>query len=252
MTYRNESLGTINKVICIKMAPLMCSLYSEKKDALDDDIFVSRKYFSDYLSKLFGSKGENFAKLIKFEWVHVRGFENLKIALLTLPHENMIGQSECVGYIVDPNKYVAASYCMEVSCDNKYAVCEWHDKTHFNYGIVDSKLSFVRQICELHKDTIEDFAKPNFDELDLKHRLAREIGVRVENLDFYMQKFQNKVVMEMQGIDTSGIDSDIENQEEWLRYCKWEIEQAKKRLTPEELNASYKMFQEYINHHEPQ
>lgn len=59
-----------------------------------------------------------------------------------------------------------------------------------------------------------------------KAQIAREAGIRVEMLDFYMAKFQRKNMLELRGIDTSGIDDDIEDVFEWLRYCHWEMNQS--------------------------
>lgn len=61
---------------------------------------------------------------------------------------------------------------------------------------------------------------------EFKSLIAKEACVKEENLDFYMAKFYRKTILESKGIDTSGIDSDVTDTEEWLRYCYWEIKNS--------------------------
>lgn len=69
---------------------------------------------------------------------------------------------------------------------------------------------------------------------EFKKLIAKEANVRIEMLDFYMAKFERKNMLEMRGIDTSGIDDDITDVYEWLRYCNWVIEQSTQLMTSQE------------------
>lgn len=243
-TYRVPAVENINLFMAKEVLPHLCKMYSDRM-ITDSVCFVNRDYYVTVLKSLFGKQGESFGNQIKFEWAKIRGADRVKICVLTIPHESMVGQAVHIGIVMLESSNNAVSYSMEISADNKNAVCEWCNKTHFFYDTVETKADFVKKIVSLSTDgESEDCSE--YDELDLKHRLAKEIGVRVENLDFYMSKFQHKVELEMQGIDTSGIDSDILDKEEWIRYCNWEIQQAMKRVSPEELKMSEEILHQLI------
>ena len=217
-----------------KVVPILIRLNKEKNIDLRSSIRPS--YFQSYLQTLFGNKSKEFSNQIRIEKAI---FPSLQIFLIHVPSNQKMGQCEYIGIVIGEDETVSA-YTLEWSKDDKRMVCAWEDNTHLIIGNATDKVDFVKKIKNLHVEICGE--KSNFSELDLKHRLAKEIGVRYEMLDFYMRKFQSMVVMEMQGIDTSSKGDDIEDEDEWLRYCQWEIEQAKKRMSKEDLEASKNLF----------
>lgn len=222
-------VDTVNRLVSCMLVKSTVSNYNEGKFKLE--AIESPEFYKHYVKFMLGNKVNEIASRIRVERAIVKS-EICKVVIIHLPSSNEIGQARMVGFVITDNE--ATCYSLEQSVNNLLMICRWEGDEHFNFGTATDKTDFVRKIIKLSKDgNIDENDKPcsqnQFDELDLKHRLAREIGVRFEMLDFYMNKFQNKVILEMQGIDTSGIDEDIEDNEEWLRYCQWEIEQAKKK-----------------------
>lgn len=60
--------------------------------------------------------------------------------------------------------------------------------------------------------------------LDYNHRMAAKYNIKIENIPLYNSIFDEMVKNEEQGIDTSGIPEGISDVQEWLRFCRWQIE----------------------------
>lgn len=66
---------------------------------------------------------------------------------------------------------------------------------------------------------------------DYNHRMAARYGVKIENVPLYFSLFEKLTELEAQGIDSSGIPSEVKDPEDWLRFCRWQaIENFKKLL----------------------
>lgn len=57
---------------------------------------------------------------------------------------------------------------------------------------------------------------------DYNHRMAGKYGVKIENLQLYFSLFDKLTDMEMRGIDSSGIPNEVNDMEDWLRFCRWQ------------------------------
>lgn len=238
--------NVINRSISYMIAPNLVGLFNEGK--MDVSAFSDPSYFKNTVFRLFGKKANIIASQIKIEKAILRSSPKTQISLVIIPSSKDIGQSDIVAFVVN-SKNQAYTYCWEWSLNQTHMICAWQDENHINYGECNDKVEFVKQILSISEDwpsekQYDDERK--FDDLDLKHRLAKEIGVRFEKLDFYMTTFQNMVYSEMCGIDTLGIPEGIDDEEEWLRYLSWEINQAKKRMSPEELAQSKQLLNSLI------
>jgi len=60
--------------------------------------------------------------------------------------------------------------------------------------------------------------------LDYNHRMAAKYNIKIENIPLYNSIFDEMVKKEEQGIDTSGIPEGITDVQEWLMFCRWQIE----------------------------
>lgn len=60
--------------------------------------------------------------------------------------------------------------------------------------------------------------------MDYNHRMAAKYGIKIENVPLYNTIFDEMVKKEEQGIDTSGIPEAINDVQEWLRFCRWQID----------------------------
>lgn len=236
----HETIDMCNRVLSRKIAPQVLQLV--ERDKIDTSVFENVEYFKKLIAQLFGKKSDIFASQLKIERV-LHSIPGISIRILLMPSEGEVGQSAMVAFVYgDKNRY--AAYSLEYSIGKQLAVCEWVEEKHFNYGFVADKKTFVKKVFELYK--IEETDPPNFSQIDLKHRLADEIGVRYEKLDFYMHKFQNMVYDEMAGIDTSGIPADIDDVDEWMRYINWEMKQSMSRMSDKELEQSRALFKMMI------
>lgn len=236
----NKMIDLCNRVISRKIAPEVVRLFENGK--IDISAFEDKKYFKKLITQLFGKKSSEFASQLKVEKV-LMNTTNISIRLLLMPSDGEIGQSAMIAFVYG-DKRRAAAFSLEHSVGEQMVICEWIDNKHLNHGLASNKKAFVKKIIELYN--IEYNAPANLSQIDLKHRLADEIGVRYDKLDFYMQKFQNMVYDEMAGIDTSGIPADIDDVDEWMRYVNWEMNQAMDRMSDEELEQSRSLFKMMI------
>ena len=234
---RDEMVDLCNRTIMYKIAPQLATLVTNGK--IDESVFESIDYFKDIITKLFGKRAESFAANMKLERV-LHKTPGISIRLLIIPSSEEVGQSQMIAFVYG-NGHQALAFSLEYSINKNLCVCEWIDGKHINYGTVPDKREFVKKVIRLFIG--ENSEKPDLSKLDLKHRLADEIGVRFEKLDSYMQKFQSMVYDEMSGVDTSGIPSDIDDVDEWMRYVNWEIKQAKSRMSDEELMQAQSLFE---------
>ena len=60
--------------------------------------------------------------------------------------------------------------------------------------------------------------------MDYNHRMAAKYSIKIENIPIYNNIFDEMVRKEEQGIDTSGIPNGIYDVQEWLRFCRWQID----------------------------
>lgn len=61
--------------------------------------------------------------------------------------------------------------------------------------------------------------------------MAARYGIKIENVPLYFSLFEKLTELEAQGIDSSGIPSEVKDPEDWLRFCRWQaIENFKKLL----------------------
>ncbi|MDY2622975.1 MAG: hypothetical protein SOV62_00550 [Alloprevotella sp.] len=60
--------------------------------------------------------------------------------------------------------------------------------------------------------------------MDYNHRMAAKYSIKIENIPLYNNIFDEMVKKEEQGIDTSGIPEGINDVQEWLRFCRWQID----------------------------
>lgn len=63
-------------------------------------------------------------------------------------------------------------------------------------------------------------------QFDYNHRMAAKYGVKIENLPLYFSLFEKLTEMESQGIDTFGIPKEIDDVDDWLRFCRWQAAEA--------------------------
>lgn len=229
-----------NRTISCMIAPNMVELYTDGK--FDAETFGKSDYYKNILTNFYGKNGKYYAQKIKIEKAKIRNRPDILIWLVHLPSNCEAGQSEVVAFVINGRK--ACTYCWEWSFNKNKVIGTWNEKNHYNLGICDDKVGFVKKIASLSQEhpSNEEDGLNDFGKLDAKHRLANEIGIRVEMLDFYMQKFNEMLVNEIHGVDSSGINNGIENEDEWIRYCTWEINQAKKRMSDEDLMQSKKLF----------
>lgn len=59
-------------------------------------------------------------------------------------------------------------------------------------------------------------------------RLASKLGIKVENLNIYRKAFDKLVEAEMRGENTKWIGDTLPDQNEWLSYLRYEIENGLK------------------------
>lgn len=64
--------------------------------------------------------------------------------------------------------------------------------------------------------------------LDYNHRMAVKYNIKIENIPLYISIFDEMVKKEERGIDTSGIPEGISDVQEWLRFCRWQLEKEYK------------------------
>lgn len=236
-------MSLCNQLYALSVVPNICALISEGK--IEYDAVQNPSYFKGLATNLLGRKAENIVKNLKVEKVTTPILQGASLTLITPPSLGKAGEAQHIAIVYKDS--VASSYTLEFSVKNLKMICSNSNGIHLNFGTASDKKDFVLQVIKLVNQNEEipptkEHPAGIYDELDLKHRLANEIGVRYEMLDFYMKKFQDKVCLEMSGIDTSGIDDDIEDVDEWLRYCNWEIEQSMKRLSSDELAQSKEIF----------
>lgn len=75
--------------------------------------------------------------------------------------------------------------------------------------------------------------------LDYNHRMAMKYNIKIENIPFYEKIFNDLMDKESRGIDTLGIPSEIQDVDEWTRFCRWQIEIGlRKSNAPEAANSS--------------
>lgn len=60
--------------------------------------------------------------------------------------------------------------------------------------------------------------------IDYNHRMAVKYNIKIENIPLYFSIFDQMVKKEELGIDTSGIPDGIDDVQEWLRFCRWQID----------------------------
>lgn len=60
--------------------------------------------------------------------------------------------------------------------------------------------------------------------MDYNHRMAAKYSIKIENIPLYNNIFDEMVKKEEQGIDTSGMPEGINDVQEWLRFCRWQID----------------------------
>ena len=60
--------------------------------------------------------------------------------------------------------------------------------------------------------------------MDYNHRMAAKYSIKIENIPLYNNIFDEMVKKEEQGIDTSVIPEGINDVQEWLRFCRWQID----------------------------
>lgn len=246
-TVRNVAKAEENKMICNKAFACMIlpKLVEEVNvGKLPMMLFAEKKYIGKVMTTAFGKKANDYMADFKIERVSMKSKSDLSMWLYHTPSNNAIGQTLMVCAIKD-DKGEMHSYTLEHSIGGKFMVCEWRDKMHSNYGSVEAgKNKFVEMVVELTFPKHNDSS--NLSRLDLKHRLADEIGVRVEKLDFYMNTFQKMVYDEMTGVDTSGIPYGVDDVEEWERYCQWEIKQASQRMSSQDMDFSKRIYRDWL------
>lgn len=236
----DELVDTLNRSVSRHFAPIAVELVNKGK--IEADCIESPAYFRICLKKIFGKKSNAYAGELRMERAKISNQKAISIYLLHTPSKSEVVQAHIVGFIhADGREY--ETFVMEHTFNKGFVICQWCEKNHVNYGIVDGKVDFVKKMIELHCDSELKSNSSPCEKLDLKHRLANEIGVKYENLNLYMSIFQEKVTMEMQGLDSSGLDEQITDEEEWSRYCQWEISQAKKRMSKDELEKSKELFE---------
>lgn len=60
--------------------------------------------------------------------------------------------------------------------------------------------------------------------MDYNHRMAAKYNIKIENVPLYNTIFDDMVKKEGQGIDTIGIPEGINDVQEWLRFCRWQLD----------------------------
>lgn len=235
-----ELFSFCNRAIAYKVAPNIAQLVAEGK--LTINIFENIKYFRYILTQMYGNKVREYASQLKIERVKLKN-PIAEIRLLITPSSGEIGQTAMIAFVYGENLNPKA-YILEHSFNKQFVVCEWNNDKHFNYGIVPAKKDFIYKLLELSKEEINN--KQDYSSIDLKHRLANEIGVRVERLDLYMNLFQKKLIDEMNGIDSSGIPEEVDDEEEWMRYMMWEVNQSKSRMSEHDLQDANSLFEMMI------
>lgn len=69
--------------------------------------------------------------------------------------------------------------------------------------------------------------------------MAMKYNIKIENIPFYEKIFNDLMDKESRGIDTLGIPSEIQDVDEWTRFCRWQIEIGlRKSNAPEAANSS--------------
>lgn len=61
---------------------------------------------------------------------------------------------------------------------------------------------------------------------DYNHRMAARYGIKIENLPLYFELFDRLMDMESRGIDSSGIPAEVKDVDDWLRFCRWQIDEV--------------------------
>ncbi len=240
-------LNIVNRSFSHMIASNIVTLYNEGK--LEESVFCDLEYHKQMVVKMFGNKAKKYVEQIKCEKAIIKASRNMKIFLFYIPSNKEVGQNDIVAYVLNSISQ-AFYYSWEWSVNHTRMICSWEKDTHLNYGGCDNKIEFVKRIASLSKEDTcvnKDNDTQRFEEIDLKHRLAKEIGVRYENLDFYMTTFQKMVQDGMNGVISSDIPLGIEDADEWMRYLTWEINQAKQRMSPDDLEQSKKLFEDMIN-----
>lgn len=69
--------------------------------------------------------------------------------------------------------------------------------------------------------------------LDYNHRMATKYNIKIENIPFYEKVFEELVEKEAHGIDSFGIPQEIQDVEEWLRFCRWQMDKGLKEIRHE-------------------
>ena len=54
--------------------------------------------------------------------------------------------------------------------------------------------------------------------------MAAKYNIKIENVPLYNTIFDDMVKKEGQGIDTIGIPEGINDVQEWLRFCRWQLD----------------------------
>lgn len=235
-----DIINLCNRTISCKIAPQVVQLVADGK--FDTSVFEDLEYFKTISTQLFGKKSKAFSIQLKIERVRLAN-SKVEIRLLITPESGAVGQSAMTAFVYGKGMKPKA-YNLENSISKHFFVCEWNDDKHFNYGKVENKKEFVYKILELCKDEMTENA--DYSTIDLKHRLAAEIGVRFDKLDLYMRLFQRMVSDEMAGINTSGIPKEVDDIEEWMRYVNWEMKQAMARMSDSEIENSKAIFRMMI------
>lgn len=65
---------------------------------------------------------------------------------------------------------------------------------------------------------------------DYNHRMCAKYNIRIEMLPLYEKTFNELAEQESRGIDTFGIPQDIQDADEWLRYCHWQTQEGIEQL----------------------
>lgn len=65
---------------------------------------------------------------------------------------------------------------------------------------------------------------------DYNHRMCARYGVKIENLPLYLSLYERLMEMEARGEDSSGIPKEVDDVDDWIRFCQWQASEAMRQL----------------------
>ena len=127
-----------------RIIPQTVKLFNEGRFGDDVGVFERNDFYQNILINTFSpSVAEGYITSLYSIISSWQNEPNWKIICLMTPNTHHIGETYCIGIIVDMARKKAAAYTMEFSYKD-YVIGQWTDNVHLNFGTITSRPAFFQ------------------------------------------------------------------------------------------------------------